>query len=93
MTLWEQWIFAFAAAKALCHLAPFIPTSGQSLLSTTVYELALVSLLDENPKATFKAIRQWPADLYSLPRVLEAVENRLRIQPDDMQILEIAAEL
>jgi WD40 repeat protein len=75
--LWEQWIFAFSEVGQLEAMVPYIPTR-QPQLSSTIYEMILSHFLTTGHYETlFKTIRSWPPNLYGIPTIITAIQDKL----------------
>ncbi|KAJ1976237.1 Vacuolar protein sorting-associated protein 41 [Dimargaris verticillata] len=75
--LWEKWVFIFAQLNQLHAISPVVPTTAPRL-SSTVYEMVLAFWLTQDVHQLLDIIRVWPADLYNVPSVIAAVEDRLQ---------------
>ncbi|KAI8972362.1 hypothetical protein BDB01DRAFT_884491 [Pilobolus umbonatus] len=89
---WEDRVFQFIELGELKAIAPFIPIKDPQL-SSTVYEIALAWFLESDPVALRNTIRKWPKTLYSLSNVIVAVEDHLKIDPQNEILLECLADL
>ncbi|KAJ1977683.1 Vacuolar protein sorting-associated protein 41 [Dimargaris xerosporica] len=89
--LWEKWIFYFAQLNQLQAISPVVPTAAPRL-SSTVYEMILAFWLTQDVHQLLKIIQTWPADLYNIPSVIAAVEDRLQqLSSRDPSILHATA--
>lgn len=92
--LWEKWIFVFAKLRQLKAISPYIPIANPQL-SPTVYEMVLSYFLNQNPQGFLRYISEWPHDrnLYETKNIIQALEEKLRINNDDASLKEALAEL
>ncbi|KAJ1927354.1 Vacuolar protein sorting-associated protein 41 [Tieghemiomyces parasiticus] len=75
--LWEKWVFEFAQLGHLEAISPYIPTTAAQL-SGTIYEMVLAFWLSKDVVRLADTIRAWSPDLYNVPSVVAAIEDRLR---------------
>ncbi|KAL2920015.1 Vacuolar protein sorting-associated protein 41 [Polyrhizophydium stewartii] len=90
--LWEHWVRAFASAGQLQTITPFVPID-ELQLSHDIYELILLHYLATDPEAMLQIVRVWPAEIYAVPAIVDAVHAVLVREPDSMLLMEILLEL
>jgi len=79
--LWEKWIYNFAKQNQLKAIGPYIPV-GNPTLSDVLYEMVLSYFLSNDPVAFEKMITDWSPTVYSLPNLINAVEWKVKTNPD-----------
>lgn len=89
---WEDVIMCFLEARQLPAVLPFIPTS-EPRLSPAIYELVLNIFLQEDCQMLFKVIETWETSLYNPQAVINAVEDRLKQDPGNRDLMKVKAKL
>lgn len=90
--LWEKWIVWFARKKQLKAIAAHIPLENPRL-GRNMYEMVLNCFLTENHEQFMQTIKVWPIGLYSIDKIIPAVEERLRKDPNASVLNETLAIL
>ncbi|OZJ04120.1 hypothetical protein BZG36_02827 [Bifiguratus adelaidae] len=95
---WEAWVFRFLECKHIqasgshgAAIAPYVPLQ-EPQLSSTVYEVILAWLLNNDPKELLITLRTWPSTLYNIQSVIIAIKDKLRDKQEET-LLECLAEL
>ncbi len=70
----------FARKKQLKAIAGYIPLDNPRL-GRNMYEMVLNCFLTENHEQFMQTIKEWPPALYSIDKIIPAVEERLRKDP------------
>eukprot|EP00906_Rhabdomonas_costata_P039358 RCo055657 len=80
--LWEQWFYRFYGKSQLQWISGLLPTDSPTCtLKSTVYELALHSLMKTDPRAFLNAVRTWPNTLYDVSSIIRVLESRIQSTP------------
>ncbi|KAM3580631.1 Vacuolar protein sorting-associated protein 41 [Umbelopsis sp. WA50703] len=90
--IWEKWIFKFAEIGELKAMASHIPIQHPQL-SSTVYEMVLAWLLQDDHKSLLDTLHEWPPILYNVSSVIVAVEDQVEKDKDNITLLECLADL
>ncbi|KAI9031362.1 hypothetical protein DFJ74DRAFT_655418 [Hyaloraphidium curvatum] len=90
--LWEQWVFTFAEAGQVAHLAPYMPTA-KPLLAQKCYDAVMMFAVENDRTLLLRLARAWPPTCYDLRTLLSAAEEALRREPGDLVLMEAAMEL
>jgi tetratricopeptide (TPR) repeat protein len=89
---WEDFIVYFLDHGQLQAILPFIPQMDPQL-SPAVYELVLNTFLQKDSKTLHKTVQAWPTSLYNPQAVINAVDDKLREQPNNEDLLKVKALL
>lgn len=73
---WERWIETFRQAGSLALLAPVVPTY-EPCLPKHIYNNILVELTAENPRVMLDVLKTWPADVFRVSAVTQAIEEQM----------------
>ncbi|RMX42402.1 hypothetical protein pdam_00004865, partial [Pocillopora damicornis] len=90
--LWEDEVYKFARKHQLEAIAPYIPTKAVKL-SSAIYEMVLYDFLKKDVKKFQALIKEWPADLYNMKPIINAIQDQLDKDPKNRVLLETLGEL
>eukprot|EP00058_Branchiostoma_floridae_P023305 XP_002608795.1 hypothetical protein BRAFLDRAFT_125598 [Branchiostoma floridae] len=90
--LWEQEVFKFLKDKQLKAISPFIPR-GDVRLKPAFYELVLNEFLLTDHEGFHQLIKDWSPDLYNIQVIINAVQTKLEMDPQNKVLLRSLAEL
>jgi hypothetical protein len=91
-TRWEDFIVYFLDHGQLHAILPFIPQKDPQL-SPAVYELVLNTFLQDDCKTLHRTVQAWPTTLYNPQAVINAVNDKLKEQPMNEELLKVKALL
>lgn len=89
---WEEWIDKFANRQQLAAIAPSVPTRNPRLSHET-YETVLGGLLLHDQTALLSTIKSWPADVYNLDVVTNAIRSEQSGGTNNDLLVEAMAEV
>ncbi|KAL1123338.1 hypothetical protein AAG570_002423 [Ranatra chinensis] len=92
--LWEKEVYKFARAHQLRAVRRYLPLTDNKL-PKHIYEMVLYEYLKMEPQGFLDVVKEWPANLYNIPAVVNAViEHLLTTDPMSKEtILEALAIL
>ncbi|XP_072029867.1 vacuolar protein sorting-associated protein 41 homolog isoform X2 [Amphiura filiformis] len=96
--LWEVEVYRFAKLGKLNVISPHVPR-GDTRLGKALYEMILNDYLQKDIEGFHQLIKEWPADLYDLMTIVNAVQERLQrwpqdqIDPDNRRLMQTLGDL
>lgn len=79
---WEHWIHTFRTSNKLGVVAPVIPTY-EPCLDEETYNRILVELCVSEPAVMLHVLKTWPADVFGVSTVTQAIEEQLATTESD----------